>query len=265
MPRLRYISAALALFLLAAGCEALDKEARQKYEAATKRWDAGDYQTAAMMYVRLAKEHPFSPHADNALYWVGVTQFLYLNQTERSLETLRVLLKKYPRRDMASAAQLQIAEIYERGYHDYPLAIAEYRKAAAYADEEVREKSLYRLADNLFRVGSIDEAQETWTLQTREFPRGSLADMAFYRLGTAAFSQGRIDEAEARYRSALEMSRDPEIAIKAKFALAQCLEAREELKDALAVYRELEPQYANRAAIEIKIKALESRILKKSY
>ena len=29
------------------------------------------------MYISLAKNHPFSPHADNALYWAGVTQFLY--------------------------------------------------------------------------------------------------------------------------------------------------------------------------------------------
>lgn len=265
MYRFRILAAAAGVFVLLAGCEAFDKEARVKYENATKRWDAGDYQTAAAMYVRLARDHPFSPHADNALYWVGVTQFLYLNETEKALETLRVLLKKYPRRDMAAAAQLQIAEIYERGYNDYPLAIVEYGKASAYADKEVREKSLYRLADNLFRVGRADDAQETWVLQTREFPQGNLADIAFYRLGTTAFSRGMIDEAEEQYRRSLDVSRDPEIAIKAKFALAQCLEAKESLKEALAIYQELEPQYANKAAIQIKIKALETRILKKSY
>jgi TolA-binding protein len=261
----KFLVVAIVLASLLSGCEIFDKQARTDYDQATKRWYAGDYQTAVKMYVNLVKNHPFSPLADNALYWVGVTQFLYLNETDRSLETLRILLKKYPRRDMASAAQLQIAEIYELGYNDYPRAIEEYRRAAMYADKDVRERSLYSLAENLFRVGKIDEAKETWLLQVKEFPRGKRADIAFYRLGTTFFSRGVIDEAEAYYRRCLEISRDKEIAIKAKFALAQCLEAKENLQEALATYKEIAPHYPNRDAINIKIKALETRIVKKSY
>jgi uncharacterized protein YceK len=32
--------------ILLTGCDVLDKDASNKYEAATKRWNAGDYQTA---------------------------------------------------------------------------------------------------------------------------------------------------------------------------------------------------------------------------
>ena len=255
----------LALVSLLAGCEVFDKQASLEYEAATKRWYAGDYPAAVSMYIGLVKNHPYSPHADNALYWVGVSQFLYLGETEKSLQTFRLILKKYPRRDMAPAAQLYIAEIYELGYNDYPRAIEEYRKATHYSDKDVREKSLYSLADNLFRVGKIDEARDTWTVQVKEFPRGGKADIAFYRLGTLAFSKGSIDEAAGYYRRSLDVSKDKEIAIKAKYALAQCLEASEQLKDALAIYRELEPLYQNKEAIQIKIRALETRIIKKSY
>jgi TolA-binding protein len=166
---------------------------------------------------------------------------------------------------MAPAAQLYIAEIYELGYNDYPRAIEEYRKATPYSDKDVREKSLYSLADNLFRVGKSEEARNTWIDQVKEFPRGGKADIAFYRLGTLSFSKGHIEAAAAYYRSSLEVSKDKEIAIKAKYALAQCLEASEHLKDALAIYRELEPLYQNKEAIKIKIRALETRIIKKSY
>jgi TolA-binding protein len=255
----------LALAGLLAGCEAFDKQATLEYEAATKRWYAGEHEAAVSQYIALVKKHPLSPHADNALYWAGETQFLYLGETERALQTLRLLLKKYPRRDMAPAAQLAIAEIYELGYNDFPRAIVEYRKAAVYSDKEVREKSLYSLADNLFRVGKVDEAQQAWQRQVSEFPRGGRADMAFYRLGTTAYSRGRITEAEGYYRRSLEVSRDREIIVKSTFALAQCLEAEERLQEALAVYKELEPSYPNKDAIQIKIRALETRILKKSY
>jgi len=248
-----------------AGCEVFDKQATLEYEAATKRWYAGDYPAAVSMYISLVKNHPFSPHADNALYWVGVTQFLYLGETEKSLLTFRLLLKKYPSRDMAPAAQLYIAEIYELGYNDYGRAIEEYRKATHYSDKDVRERSLYSLADNLFRVGRIDDARNTWKTQVKEFPRGSKADLAFYRLGTTAFSRGQIEEAEGYYRRSLEVSKDQETMVKAKFALAQCLEASEGLKAALEIYQELEPLYQNKEAIRIKIKALEKRIIKKSY
>jgi TolA-binding protein len=261
----------IAAFVLAAAlaavtsCEAVDKQASLEYEAATKRWYAGDYQTAVSMYISLVKSHPYSPHADNALYWVGVTQFLYLGETERSLQTFRLLLKKYPNRDMAPPAQLYVAEIYELGYNDYVRAIEEYRKATLYSDKDVRERSLYSLADNLFRVGRIDDARSTWKNQVKEFPRGSKADLAFYRLGTTAFSKGQIEEAEKYYRRSLEVSKDKETVVKAKFALAQCLEASENLKDALAIYQELAPLYQNKDAIQIKIKALDTRIIKKSY
>src|SRR5512137_1494487 len=163
--RLTILLLVVGILAALAGCEAFDKQASLEYEAATKRWYAGDYTGAVSMYISLVKNHPYSPHADNALYWVGVTQFLYLGETEKSLQVFRLLLKKYPSRDMAPAAQLYIAEIYELGYNDYVRAIEEYRKATHYSDKDVRERSLYSLADNLFRVGRVDDARSTWKNQ----------------------------------------------------------------------------------------------------
>ena len=254
-----------SLFALMLGCDALDKTATNKYEAATKRWNAGDYRAAVALYTDLAEEHPLSPHADNALYWVGVTQFLYLGETEKALETLQLVLEKYPRRDSSPSAQLYIAKIYEVGYNDYTRAVQEYREAVTYTDRVVRENGYYHLADNLFRIGNKEEAKEIWQRQVHEFPNGSMAELAHFRLGTLAFSKGAIEEAEACYRSALKKSDDTELAVKAKFALAGCLEAREELTEALKLYTELKPVYPNEEALQIKIKALKERIRKKSY
>lgn len=188
------------LFLLPAlclcSCNTFDKKATDQYEAATKRWNNGEYQLAARMYLGLVKDHPFSARADDALYWVGVTQFLYLGQTDQALETLGLLLKRYPHRDMAPQAQWYIAQIMELGFSDYDKATGEYRKAAEYStNREVREKSLYSLADCLFRVGKIEEAREIWTLQTKEFPAGPQANLGYFRLGTTAFSKGELEAA----------------------------------------------------------------------
>ncbi len=247
------------------GCDAFDKAAINEYEAATKRWNAGDYRSAVTMYFALVKEHPYSSRADDALYWAGVTQFLYLGETEKALQTLQLLLKRYPRRDMAPAAQWYIAQIYELGYNDYERAVEEYRKAAEYKNREIREKSLYSLAECLFRVGRIEQAEETWRRQVTEFPSGPQVKLAYFRLGTTAFSRGELEKASMFYRKALENNTDGELVIKAKFALAGCLEAGDNLADALKLYREIEPIYPNPEAIRIKIKALETRIIKKSY
>jgi TolA-binding protein len=254
----------LGIFLLA-GCDLFDKAAQNEFEAATKLWNAGDYQNAVRMYFALVKEHPSSSRADDALYWAGVTQFLYLGETEKALQTLRLLLKRYPQRDMAPAAQWYIAQIYELGYSDYERATVEYRKATEYSDREVREKSLYSLADNLFRLGKRDEARDIWMLQVAEFPNGPQSRIAFYRLGTAAFAKGELKSAESYYRKTLENSTDKELAIKATFALAGCFEADDSLAEALRLYKEIEPVYSNPEAIQIKIRALETRIIKKSY
>ncbi len=255
----------IGTLLVLAGCEVFDKAAGNEYEAAMKRWNAGDYQVAVKQFFDLVKEHPSSPKADDALYWAGVTQFLYLGETDKALQTLRLLLKTYPRRDMAPQAQWYIAQIYELGYSDYERAIEEYRKASTYANREVREKSLYSVAECLFRVGRIEEASNTWLRQITEFPNGTQSRLAYFRLGTAAFSKGDLDLSEQYYRKALEQNPDRELVIKAKFALAECLELGDNQKEALALYRELEPVYPNPEAIQIKIKALEARILKKSY
>jgi TolA-binding protein len=257
--------AILGAALLVAGCDALDKAASQQYEAATKKWNSGDYRAAVQLYDAVAKEHPWSPKADNALYWSGLTRFLYLGETEKGLQTLRLALKKYPRRDMAPAAQYMIAQIYELGYNDYERAILEYRKAAEYTDRAVREKSLYSLGENLFRTGKIADAKAAWLMQVEEFPKGPHVEFGLFRLGTTSFSQGKLDEAESYYRRVLQTSTDADLVMKTKFSLANCLEAGDQLKEALALYRELAPQYPNRDALEIKIKALETRIAKKSY
>jgi TolA-binding protein len=262
---MKTVLAVLLIGVCLSGCDVFDKAASNEYEAATKRWNAGDYQTAVGLYFALVKEHPSSPKADDALYWAGVTQFLYLGETDKALQTLRLLLKTYPQRDMAPGAQWYIAQIYELGYSDYGRAIEEYRKAAAYSNREVREKSLYSVAECLFRVGKIEEARETWMRQVTEFPNGPQSRLAYFRLGTAAFSKGELDVSEQFYRKALEQNTDRELMIKAKFALAECLELGDNLKEALTLYRDLEPVYPNPEAIQIKIRALENRILKKSY
>ncbi len=255
----------LLLGTVLAGCDVFDKAASDEYEAATKRWNAGDYQTAVRLYFAFVKEHPSSQKADDALYWAGVTQFLYLGETDKALQTLRLLLKTYPQRDMAPQAQWYIAQIYELGYSDYERAIEEYRKAASYSNREVREKSLYSEAECLFRIGKIEEARSTWMRQVAEFQNGPQSRLAYFRLGTAAFSKGELDLSEKFYRKALDQNTDKELAIKAKFALAECLELGDKLKEALSIYKEIEPVYPNPEAIQIKIRALEKRILKKSY
>jgi len=262
---MKRILAVLLVALVLTGCDMFDKAASNEYEAATKRWNAGDYQTAVRLYFALVKEHPSSPKADDALYWAGVTQFLYLGETDKALQTLRLLLKTYPRRDMAPQAQWYIAQIYELGYSDYERAIEEYRKASAYSNREVREKSLFSVAECLFRVGKIEEARVTWSRQVTEFPNGPQSRLAYFRLGTAAFSKGELEVSEQLYRKALEHNADRELMIKAKFALAECLELGDNLKEALSLYKELEAVYPNPEAIQIKIKALENRIVKKSY
>jgi len=128
--------------------------------------------------------------------------FLYLGETERSLQTFRLLLKKYPSRDMAPAAQLYIAEIYELGYNDYVRAIEEYRKATHYSDKDVRERSLYSLADNLFRSARLTTRGAHGRPRLRSFPRQQ-GRPGVLRLGTTAFSKGQIEEAESYYRSRL--------------------------------------------------------------
>ena len=47
----------LTIFVLS-GCNVFDKAAQNEFEAATKLWNAGDYQSAVRLYFELVEEHP---------------------------------------------------------------------------------------------------------------------------------------------------------------------------------------------------------------
>ncbi len=258
----------LAIVLLLAtctSCSLFDHRADNAYAAAMKRWNAGDYPAAVRMYLELVREYPDSSRADEALYWAGVTQFLYLGETDKALRTLRLLLRTYPDSNRAAHAQWYIAQIYDLGNSDCASAIPEYRKAAAYSNREVREKSLYGLADCLSRVNKVGEALTTWQQEVTEFPRGQQTPLAYFRMGTAAFATGAINRSETCYRKAIALNPDPSFAVKAKFALAETLEFDGQLEEALALYQEIAPAYSDPDVIQIKIKAIRNRMIKKRY
>ena len=99
-------------------------------------------------------------------------------------------------------------------------------------------------------MGKIDEAARSLdSARLRNFPAGPNVRLAYYRLGTTAFSKGELEKAEALYRKALENNPDRELATKATFALAGCLEAADNLPEALKLYKEIEPVYQNKEAI----------------
>jgi tol-pal system protein YbgF len=76
------------------------------YEAAKKAFDAGNYTEAREGFEKLLTDHPASPRADNAQFWIGETYYLEKWYEKAILEYQKVI-ENYPSGNKVPAALLK--------------------------------------------------------------------------------------------------------------------------------------------------------------
>lgn len=71
-----------------------DATANRLYERAKKEYDTRNYEVAAVLFKQLLREHPESPLAGNAQYWLGET-FYAQRQYEAAIVAFDEVIQKY--------------------------------------------------------------------------------------------------------------------------------------------------------------------------
>ena len=116
-------------------------ETRKAYDAAFDLLKQGRYEKAAESFAQFVDQHPDSPYADNAQYWLGESRYV-TRKFEAALKAFRQVTQAYPGSAKVPDARLKI------GYSLYELGrLEEARSALQGVTDKHANSAVSRLAE----------------------------------------------------------------------------------------------------------------------
>jgi TolA-binding protein len=235
--------------------------ARRSFQRAVAAAEAGDYRAAAEGYQRLAERHPGSALAPEALYRLGRTTYLFLDDPGEAVHVLRTLARRPDAGPWARRAQQLLGEIFEVRQGDCRQAIVEYQRMISLdprgADNDAAQFAVARCS---FALGDYDQARAEYELLLERYPESALRAQALAGAANAWYVTGRFGQAVKLYREALAATRDPALAAEAGFGVATSLEEAGDLAGALEQFERVRASYPNPGLVEQRIARARDRI-----
>lgn len=170
------------------------------------------YEEARTEYQRFLELHPQSDRADEAHYYLGMTNFRMADAadrdqttTQKALEEFDIVIKQFPdsqyvadARERGRAARKKLAEK-EVYVADFYFSRGNYAAAAAraagvvqrYPGSEFEDQALYYLGESLWRLEQKDEARAAFERLVQEHSQSSWAPLAAARLSTTLVRTGQ--------------------------------------------------------------------------
>lgn len=219
-----------------------------------------------------------------------------LGRAQEALRDFRLLLKEYPESEEAAVALYRLARLWEHDLLDPQRALLKYlqleldypdskeihlaREAAARivkynlrddmqaigyyqllldSRQGLQDQYLYEIADCYFRLENYSQARIELENLLAEYPKSPLAADVLHRKATILTIESRIDEAQQDWQSLIDQYPDSTYQSQARFNLANLLEEKGELEQALDEYLQLE-DFSRPLLLEQKINHLKRRI-----
>jgi TolA-binding protein len=260
----RRLAASLAAGVVAAALLVVAGEqwlARRSFERAVAAAEAGDYRAAADGFKKLVERHPGHALAPEALYRLGRTTYLFLDDPGEAVHVLRTLARRADAGPWARRAQQLLGEIFEVRQGDCRQAIVEYQRMISLdprgADNDVAQFAVARCS---FALGDYDQARAEYELLLERYPESGLRAQALAGAANAWYVTGRFAQAVKLYRQALAETKDPALAAEAGFGIATSLEEAGDLAGALAQFERVRTTYPNPGLVEQRIARARDRI-----
>ncbi len=224
--------------------------------------DAGKYEAAAQVFLKLHDEHPANVQAAQALYQAAEIQNLYLGRYSDALLTYLLLERDYPEAAEVAPARRQVAILYKYRLNDCSQAISAYQKVLDQPGSD-SDQLQYEVADCYFRLNNFEQARIEFESLLKINPEGALTAEVQYRIAMTYALEGKLPEAAGAYRLVMERWQDSPYALEAGFGLATVLEEQEKLVEALKILEGLAGIYPKPDILERKTEQVRERIEKK--
>ena len=248
----------LAYLVLFAGCT--NNEASLSFQRAEDLWKKGLYNEAAAQYERIVSDYPKSSHSPISLYKKGIIQSLYLLDYDDGLDSFKKLILLYPESKEAPMAKRQIADINMYNLKNYEKAIQAYQQLT---DEEILvdpEIIQLNIAIAYIKSGVFEQGRIELHNLISSFPASTLIPRAYFEIANSYLLEGEKGLAIDNYRKIVKFYPTSKFYADAKYGIAVLLEEQGNIREAMAIYKELEREYNNPPAIKVRISSLEKRL-----
>jgi TolA-binding protein len=260
----RWLAGSLACGALAAVLVVAGREhwgARRTFNNAEAASERGDHRGAAALYREVAERHPEHRLAPEALFRLGRSTYLFLNDPREAVLVLRALARRPNAGPWARRAQRLLGEIFEVRQGDCRQAIVEYQRMISLDPRgEGNDEAQFAVARCSFALGDYDQARSEYELLLERYPESPLKPRALAGIANAWYVTGHFGQAVKLYRQAQQESRDPALAAEAAFGVASSLEEAGDLAGALAQFERVRSSYPNPRLVEQRIARARERI-----
>jgi len=221
----------------------------------------GRYQRAVDKYNKILEKYPRSGYSDDALFKLGETYFLNLNNIQIALGYFSELISKGKKNKISFRSQEYVALIYDEYLKNYDQAVIEYNKLIGnfkkWGDTDANQ---YNIAMCYFKKGDYEQAVTEFKVFLEKNSESKLYPDAMYYSANCHYLLGRYNEAISGFKKLMEKYRSGRYVADAKYGIGMCLEEQDKLQEALSVYKEVKDVYVNKEMLEKKIESVEKRL-----
>lgn len=270
VPRLRKIRAhytrgqfiavvGFAVLAVASACNA--PVGKNHYILAERLFSDHKYDAAVEEFKKIVDSDPKGALAQQALFRIGVIQYLYRDDYHDSIKSFRQFAAISPNHEIVYQAEKSIAEIYFTKVEDYRQAIEEYKRLLEkYPDSPERDEFMFKMGKAYYLALDFPKAIEVYRDILKKFPKSPLQSEVLYQIGTTFYTKGDVDLAIDAFKQVIAAFPSSQQAVFAQFGIGNCFEEKDRFDEALAIYTKILDKHPARQVVEAKIQRLKQRI-----
>ncbi|MCL4557247.1 MAG: tetratricopeptide repeat protein [Deltaproteobacteria bacterium] len=233
------------------------------YASAINAAAKGNVELAENLYKLIIKHYPNSSVRKDAMYRLGLLEYLYFNDYPIALEQFYDLVYTYPHYRYTFDAYLYIARIYIEQQDMPQKGIEIYEKLlSTTASGKDMKRVLPRLAVEYESVNNIPKATAVYKRLLglyRKPPPNYLYEYAYLRYLAGSYSDAIKD-----FQHVHDLYPDSSYSVSAQIAMADCYEETGRSEDALSLLNGLKSAYPTQTSIiDIKIESITNRLKNK--
>ncbi len=223
----------------------------------------GNIEVAENIYKLIIKRYPNSSVRKDALYQLGLLDYIYLNDYTTALEYFYDLVYTYPNYKHTFDAYMYIAKIYQEKQHLPQKAIEIYEKLlSSTSSEDYLKQLLPRLASEYEGIGNITKAINIYDKLLKLYPKPPAAYL--YEFAYLNYLAGNYNEAVKNFQKISMFYPKSSYEFSAQLAISGCYEETGRSEEALALLNNLKAKYPTETSIiNIKIAGVSKRIKNK--
>lgn len=227
---------------------------------AEKLWEERKYDASIREFKKIVSDNPNSLLGEQALYRIGVTQYLYTNEFIPAINSFRSFIQITKDEDLKYQAQKNIADIYFTKLEVYQKAIEEYSDIIKrYPTKTEKDIFQFKIAKSYFYRLDYKKSLEHYNKLIETYPASSLVSESEYQIASIYFTLGQYEDAIENYLKVINKYPNSMQEVLSKFGLANSLAEMNDLDGALKVYKEIINRYPSKNVILMKIKKLRAR------